>query len=107
VSPGVIQQVQKQFLSEAGPEANGKFDELLSGLMSGKLSVGDISAQAKAAADQLRQLKREGGEEAGFAMDAYLSILDHFIKEIPPPPTATNAPAPARQAKAKPAPEAE
>jgi hypothetical protein len=104
VSPAVIQQVQKQFLSEAGPEANGKFDELLSGLMSGKLSVGDISAQAKAAADQLRQLRREGGEEASFALDAYLSVLDHFVKENPPPPPKTNAPAPSRLSKAKPAP---
>ncbi len=104
VSPGVIQQVQKQFLSEAGPEANGKFDELLSGLMSGKLSVGDISTQAKAAADQLRQLRREGGEEAGFALDAYLAVLDHFVRENPPPPPKTNAPAPARLSKAKPAP---
>ena len=89
----LIQQVQKQFLSGAGPEANNKFNELLGGLMSGKLSVDDIRAEAKTAVDQLRALQREGGEEAGFATDAYLAILDHFLKETAPSGTATNAPA--------------
>ena len=88
----LIQQVQKQFLSGAGPEANTKFNDLLGGLMSGKLSVDDIRAEAKTAADQLRALKREGGEEAGFAADAYLAILDHFLKETTPSGPATNAP---------------
>jgi len=35
MNTNLIQQVQKQFLSGAGPEANNKFDELLGGLMSG------------------------------------------------------------------------
>ena len=61
--------------------------------MSGKLSVNDIRAEAKTAADQLRALKRDGGEEAGFATDAYLAILDHFLKETAPSASATNAPA--------------
>jgi len=91
-STNLIQQVQKQFLSGAGPEANNKFNELLGGLMSGKLSVDDIRAEAKTAADQLRALKREGGEETGFATDAYLAILDHFLKETAPSASATNAP---------------
>jgi len=88
----LIQQVQKQFLGDAGPEANQKFNDLLGGLMSGKLSVEDIRAEAKTAADQLRTLKREGGDEAGFATDSYLAILDHFLKETAPSGTATNAP---------------
>ncbi len=98
-STNLIQQVQKQFLSGAGDEANNKFNELLGGLMSGKLSVDDIRAEAKSAADQLRALKREGGEEAGFAADAYLAILDHFIKETAPsgPNTNTAAPSPGSQ----------
>jgi hypothetical protein len=89
----LIQQVQNQFLSGAGPEANAKFNELLGGLMSGKLSVEDIRTEAKAAADQLRPLKRESGEDAGFAASAYLAILDHFLKETAPSGDATNAPA--------------
>jgi Fe-S-cluster containining protein len=93
MSTNLIQQVQKQFLSGAGPEANTKFNELLGGLMSGKLSVDDIRAEAKSAADQLRALQRESGEGAGFASSAYLSILDHFLKETAPSGSATNAPA--------------
>lgn len=92
-STNLIQQVQKQFLSGAGPEANTKFNELLGGLMSGKLSVDDIRAEAKSAVDQLRILQRESGEDAGFASSAYLSILDHFLKETAPLGSATNAPA--------------
>jgi hypothetical protein len=100
----LIQQVQKQFLSGAGPEANDKFNEMLGGLMSGKLSVDDIRAQAKTAAEQLRTLKREGGEEGGFATDAYLAILDHFLNETAPSAdSATNAPAPSSKALAEPA----
>lgn len=102
VSTNLIQQVQKQFLSGAGPEANAKFNELLGGLMNGKLNVDDIRAQAKAAADQLRALQRESGEDAGFAANAYLSILDRFLKETAPSGTASNAPASAPPSKPPP-----
>ncbi|MCX6925786.1 MAG: hypothetical protein NT154_21645 [Verrucomicrobia bacterium] len=104
----LIQQVQKQFLSGAGPDANNKFNELLSGLMSGKLSVDDIRAEAKSAADQLRALQRESGEDAGLATGAYLSILDHFLKETAPSAgSATNAPAPSTKSKAEAPPDEE
>ena len=93
VDTNLMQQVQKQFLNGAGPEANAKFNELLGGLMSGKLSVDDIRAEAKSAADQLRALQRESGEDAGFAANAYLSILDHFLKDTTPKASATNTPA--------------
>jgi hypothetical protein len=99
MSTNLIQQVQKQFLSGAGPEANNKFNELLGGLMSGKLNVEDIRAEAKTAADQLRALQRESGEDAGFATSAYLAILDHFLKETAPSGSATNAPASSPKAK--------
>jgi hypothetical protein len=106
-STNLIEQVQKQLLGGAGDEANNKFNEMLGGLMTGKLSVDDIRAQAQSAADQLRKLRREGGEEAGFATDAYLAILDHFLKETTPAVPATNAPTRASLSKAKPAPEEE
>jgi hypothetical protein len=91
-STNLIQQVQKQFLSGAGPEANDKFNELLGGLMSGKLSVEDIRAEAKTAADQLRAVQRESGEDAGVATSTYLAILDHFLKETTPSGAPTNGP---------------
>jgi len=94
----LVQQVQKQFLSDAGGEANAKFNELLGGLMSGKLDMEDIRAQAKVAAGQLRALQRESGEETGLATGTYLAILDHFLEETEPATSTTNkaerAPAP-------------
>ena len=90
----LIRQIQKQFLGDAGPEANQKFEELLGGFLSGKLTMDDIRGQAQSAADQLRALKRDGGESPGFAADAYLSILDHFLKETMAAGPTTNASAP-------------
>jgi hypothetical protein len=77
----LIRQVQSQFLAGAGPEANAKFNELLSGLMTGKLSVNDIRREAKTAADQIRAARKDLGEEAGSAIDGYLAIIDSFLKE--------------------------
>jgi uncharacterized protein len=102
-STNLIQQVQKQFLSGAGDEANNKFNELLGGLMSGKMSMDDLRAQAKAASDQLRALQRETGEDTGFAASAYLAILDRFLKETAPSGSTTNAPAPPSGSKSTPA----
>jgi len=80
-----IHQVQAQFLGAAGPEANAKFNELVGGLMSGKLTVDDIRKEAKSAADQLKELKRDLGEDGGWALDGYLTILDNFLRETSPP----------------------
>jgi len=89
----LIRQVQTQFLSGAGPEANAKFNELMSGLMSGTLNMNDLRAQAKATANQARAARHELGDEAGAAIDGYLAILDSFLKETESLGTAaTNAP---------------
>ncbi len=77
----LIQQVQAQFLGGAGDEANKKFTEMLSALGSGKMTVNDLRTEAKSAADQLRALKREMGDDAGPTLDGYLTILDGFLKE--------------------------
>jgi hypothetical protein len=87
----LIRQIQKQFLGDAGPEANQKFEELLGGFLSGKVTMDDIRVQAQSAADQLRALKRDGGESPGFAADTYLAILDHFLKESAAVGSGTNA----------------
>ena len=102
VPTNLIQQVRDQLLSDAGPEANAKFNELLGGLLTGKLSVDDIRAQAKTVADQLRALQRESGEDGGVAAGVYLSILDHFLKETAPPRSTTSAPTSVPKAKAEP-----
>ena len=98
-----IRQVQAQFLSGAGDEANNKFNELVGGLMSGKLTVNDLRKEAKSAADQLRAVKRDLGDDSG-TLDGYLSILDTFLNETAAPAgSATNAPASAPKAKPAPA----
>lgn len=77
----LIQQVQAQFLAGAGPEANGKFTELLGGLSTGKLGINELRAEAKSAADQLRALKREQGGDGDSELDGYVSILEDFLRE--------------------------
>lgn len=89
-----IKQVQSQFLAGAGPEANNKFNEMVSGLMSGKMDINGIRAQAKQAAASLRQMKREVGDDTGM-LDGYLSILENFLQESEP--TTNSPPAQANQ----------
>jgi len=86
----VVEMVRQQFLAGAGPEANGKFDELASGLFTGKLDVEKIRKEARAAADQLRELKKSG--DMGEPFDSYLAVLDKFLKDSAPP-AASSAPA--------------
>jgi len=83
-----IRQVQAQFLADAGPEANDKFNEMVGGLLSGKLTMNDIRAEAKSAADQLKELKRDLGGDDGGALDGYLAILENFLRESAPPNSA-------------------
>lgn len=91
----VLQQIETQYLGDAGPEAKAKFNDLLGGYLTGKLSVNDIRAQAQATADQVKSLRKDLGEDAGGMIDGYLAILDSFLKETAPPPTlATNTPPP-------------
>jgi hypothetical protein len=87
-----IRQVQAQFLADAGPDANNKFNAMVGGLLSGKLTVEDIRTEAKSAADQLKELKRDLGGDDGGALDSYLAILENFLRESAPPKVAlTNA----------------
>ena len=97
-----IQQVQQQLLAGADPEAKEMFNQMVGGLMNGSLNVNDIRAQAKSAADQLRAAKKEFGDEAGFAIDGYLAVLDGFLRETGATGSAaavTNAPVSAAKPK--------
>ena len=85
----LIQRVQAQFLADAGPEANAKFNELLGGLMTGKVSLEDLRAQAQSAATQMHEARKELGDDAGVMIDGYLAILDHFLKETALPAGAS------------------
>ena len=94
----LMQQVRAQFLTAAGPETNEKFTQMINDLTTGKMSVENLRAQAKAAADQLRMLEKDAGDDVSGASGLYLSILDGFLAEteMPSAKVATNAPAPAK-----------
>lgn len=76
-----IEQIRGQFLADAGPAANQKFDDMVGGLMSGKIDMAGLRAQAKTAADQLRSYQHDLGPEAGDTLSSYLAILDKFLRE--------------------------
>jgi hypothetical protein len=84
----LIHQVEAQFLGDADPAAKDKFNELMGGLISGKLNIGDIRAEAKSASDQLRSLKKDTGDSTGL-LDSYLAILDKFVGETEASTAAT------------------
>ncbi len=87
-----IGQIRGQMLA-GNTEAASNYDEMVSGLMSGTLNLDDLRRQAKLSADQLRDLKRDLGSEAGASLDAYLDVLDNFLKETAAESTnATPAP---------------
>ncbi len=75
-----IGQIRQKMLA-GNSEAASNYDELVSGLMTGKLNLNDLRREAKSSADQLRQLKHDLGPDAGDSLDAYLSVLDNFLKE--------------------------
>lgn len=75
-----IQQVRQQLLA-GSPQAGQKYDELVGGLMSGKVNLNDLRAQAKSSIDQINELKRELGPDAGDSLDSYLDILQSFVNE--------------------------
>jgi len=87
-----IGQIRQQMLA-GNSEAASNYDKLVSGLMTGKLNLDDLRREAKSSADQLRELKRELGPDAGDSINAYLSVLDNFLKETDGQP-ASAAPAP-------------
>jgi hypothetical protein len=92
-NPNAMQQVQQQMLAGADPKATEMFNQMMGGLMNGSLNLEDIRKQAKSAADQLRTAKKELGDDAGFAVDGYLAVLDNFLRETATSSsgTATNA----------------
>ncbi len=96
VDPKLIDQVQQQIFGKSSPEAAQKFNELMSGLTSGKLSMQDIRNQAQSAIDQIKAAKKDLGGDAGEMLDSYLGILEKFVQEsiadnsspVPPPTPA-------------------
>jgi hypothetical protein len=96
-----LSQVQQDLLSTASPEARRQFNETVKGLMTGKLSIDDIRAQARNSVKEIKAAREELGEDAGGLLAGYLHILEHFLQETDPAPVvapaekpkATNSPA--------------
>lgn len=82
-STNLVADVQRGVLSEAGPEATRQFNDMIKGLLTGRLTVDDIRAQAATAAGQIRQIRSELGEDAGGVLDGYLKILEDFVNRAP------------------------
>src|SRR5262249_27902034 len=72
----LVQQIQSEYLGDASPAAKDKFNQLMGGLMSGKLDLNGLRAEAKSAADQVRAVRKDLGEDEGAMIDGYLAILD-------------------------------
>jgi hypothetical protein len=87
----IVKQVQDQLLTGAGPEAQAKFNDLLGGLLSGKVDLTKLRAEAKSTMDQAKGARGDMGEE-GAMLDSYLAILDSFLKETEPAVVPTNGP---------------
>lgn len=95
-----IQQIREQMLAGADPAASKKYDELVDGLISGKVSVNDIRNEAMLAIGQIKELKQQSGPQGDASLDSYLEILEQFVKETEPAPDSTKPAFPAPPPKA-------
>jgi hypothetical protein len=87
-----INQVRESMLA-GNPAAAGKYDELVGGLLSGKLNMADLRREAQTSANQLRDLKKDLGPDADDSLDGYLEMLNYFLSQTGTAPTNTS-PAP-------------
>jgi hypothetical protein len=82
--------IRDQILA-GNPQATAKYEEMVSGLLSGSVSMDDVRREAQSDADQLRALKRDLGPDAGDSLDGYLDVLDDFLNESNSAAGPTNA----------------
>jgi len=82
--------IRDQMLA-GSPEATAKYDAMVSGLLSGSMSMDDLRREAQSDADQLRALKHDLGPDAGDSLDGYLDVLDDFLNESNSAAEPTNA----------------
>jgi len=75
--------VQQKLPLLAMPEVKSFVGERLSGLLSGRLNIGDIRKEAIDAVDQIKDLQKDLGPQAS-ALNGYLSILENFIQQTEP-----------------------
>jgi len=84
VDPALVNELKLRLPGFTSPPVQKYFNDTVDGLISGKITLGDIRNDAVKARDQLNDLKKDLGPD-GAVLDGYLSILDGFIKETAPP----------------------
>ena len=93
IDPNFLSTLEKKFPLLANEEAQDYFNNTVGGLLSGKIGVSDVRKDAVRARDQLEDLREDFGDEFGPGIDtmlnAYLGILNKFIRETDPPPKST------------------
>jgi hypothetical protein len=93
LDPSSVAKVQQQFLSDANPEANELFQQMVQGLMTGKMDVNDIRNKAQGTLEQLRQFQKElGQDEEGELLGSYVNILEAFLKNASQRTNTTSVP---------------
>lgn len=86
-----VDRIQNEYLATATPEANQMFQEMIRGLQTGQLNLGDIRAQAATTLKELQEAQKElGDDDLGGLLSSYGAILESFLKQTPP---GTRAPA--------------
>jgi hypothetical protein len=93
LDPSSVAKVQQQFLSDANPEANELFQQMVQGLMTGKMDVNDVRNKAQGTLEQLRQFQKElGQDEEGELLGSYVNILEAFLKNASQRTNTTSVP---------------
>lgn len=88
-----LERIQNEYLATATPEANQMFQEMVQGMQSGQLNLGDLRARAAATLRDLRAAQKESGEDAlGGILETYGEVLESFLQQ-----TAAGARTPAVQ----------
>jgi hypothetical protein len=84
VDPGAVDRVQSELLATATPEANQMFQEMIRGLQTGQLNLGDIRAQAQTTLKELREAQKElGDDDLAGLLDTYAAVLESFVRQAP------------------------
>jgi hypothetical protein len=87
VDAKMVDDLQKQLMGSSDPGVTKMFNEMVGGLMNGKLSINDIKAQARSSINQIQAAKKDlgGDADANEVLDGYVGILEKFLSEAGEP----------------------
>lgn len=90
-----LERIQNEYLATATPEANQLFQQMVQGVQSGQMNLGDVRIQAANTLKDLRAAQKEFGDDAlGGILETYGEVLESFLQQ-----TAPNSRSPAIQPK--------